>query len=332
MLVIGSAGDKALNAALWGAGEVVAVDIRPAQVALLELKLAALATLAWPDAWALFAAGRHPDGARLYGERMRPLLSPGAREYWDRWIDIFGIGLHRHGWMGFGIELLAWAARRAASERAASAILASVQLRSQARIWRRVVRDRLLGSGTACRAAGAAMVHLLTVNEAQRRRLIRDRYVDSLKERIDTAMRSRPLRRNPYWWLAITGGPVAPADETDWLRPDGYAALRRRTAVVRAVCGDVTEVLAHRGPASPDAIDLFDVPDWLSEAANQALFAAAAHALRTGGRLVVRSAVRHGPAPDPRLFELDADCSRELTAAERTALYGSVCVYRRRAV
>jgi hypothetical protein len=57
---------------------------------------------------------------------------------------------------------------------------------------------------------------------------------------------------------------------------------------------------------------------------------AAAAALVPGGRILIRSASTRPPLPTDRRFELDPTSAR-LTAIERTALYGSVRLLRRRA-
>jgi S-adenosylmethionine-diacylglycerol 3-amino-3-carboxypropyl transferase len=81
-LAIASAGDNALALLTRSPQAVVALDLNPAQVACLELRVAAYRTLA--DDELLRFLGAHPatDRAQLY-RRCRPALSEVAREFWD---------------------------------------------------------------------------------------------------------------------------------------------------------------------------------------------------------------------------------------------------------
>ena len=92
VLVITSAGCNALDYALAGAGQVVAVDINPRQNALLELKLAGIRSLQFEDFFAMFGSGRLDRAGKVYADKLRPLLSPWSQAYWDRRIEFFEPG------------------------------------------------------------------------------------------------------------------------------------------------------------------------------------------------------------------------------------------------
>ncbi len=96
VVVIAGAGDRALDAVAWGAGEVTAVDLNPAQLRLAALKVAAAGMLESTDLIAMFSVGRRPGVARLYRHRLRPFLTSEERAYWDRFIGIFELGFHQH--------------------------------------------------------------------------------------------------------------------------------------------------------------------------------------------------------------------------------------------
>ena len=89
VLVITSAGCNALDYALAGPKQVVAVDMNPRQNALLDLKLAGIRHLEYEDFFAMFGCGRLPGAERIYQDKLRPALSEWPRNYWDRWIKFF---------------------------------------------------------------------------------------------------------------------------------------------------------------------------------------------------------------------------------------------------
>ena len=81
-LSIASAGDNALAMLSKGPAKVLAIDISPAQLAALELRVAAFRKLSHPELLALIGSVGEGDRTELY-QRCRKLLSPSARHYWD---------------------------------------------------------------------------------------------------------------------------------------------------------------------------------------------------------------------------------------------------------
>jgi S-adenosylmethionine-diacylglycerol 3-amino-3-carboxypropyl transferase len=96
IVVVGSGGCTALSLLGAGAGEVIAVDLNAAQGHLIELKMAAVATLGADDATAFLGGFPAPPHERLQSyRRLRPLLTATARRYWDgRRGDIYSGVLH----------------------------------------------------------------------------------------------------------------------------------------------------------------------------------------------------------------------------------------------
>ena len=81
-LSIASAGDNTLAMLSRHPGRVVAVDLSPAQIACLELRVAAYRELSHPDLLGLMGSVPCSHRERLY-RRCRPLLSTEARTFWD---------------------------------------------------------------------------------------------------------------------------------------------------------------------------------------------------------------------------------------------------------
>ena len=94
ILSITSAGDNILDYMLESPKRVHAVDLNPNQNHLLELKVAALTSLPYCDAWQLFGEGRHPNFRELLMGKLSPHLSSRAFQYW---IDRAGAFSSKHG-------------------------------------------------------------------------------------------------------------------------------------------------------------------------------------------------------------------------------------------
>jgi S-adenosylmethionine-diacylglycerol 3-amino-3-carboxypropyl transferase len=81
-LSIASAGDNALALLTRGPARVVAIDLSPAQLACLELRVAAYRELQHPELLELMGSRPSARRAALYA-RCRPGLSTDARGFWD---------------------------------------------------------------------------------------------------------------------------------------------------------------------------------------------------------------------------------------------------------
>ncbi len=94
-LSIASGGDNTLALLLRDPAQVVALDSNPAQIALLELRVAAYRALAYPALLELL--GMAPGRRFARYRACREYLSPSARFFWDAQPHLIRRGLHRIG-------------------------------------------------------------------------------------------------------------------------------------------------------------------------------------------------------------------------------------------
>ena len=80
---IASAGDNALALLTKDPSRVIALDLSPAQLACLELRVAAYKTLTHPELLELVGSRPSTRRAELF-DRCRPALGAATREFWDR--------------------------------------------------------------------------------------------------------------------------------------------------------------------------------------------------------------------------------------------------------
>lgn len=92
VLSICSAGDNALAMLLLEPRSVTAIDMNPAQTALLELKLAAIRTLSHPEFVCLLGIREGLDRSELFN-RIKGQLSPEACGFWEANLDDLDGGL-----------------------------------------------------------------------------------------------------------------------------------------------------------------------------------------------------------------------------------------------
>lgn len=331
VLVVAAAGDKAIHAVLWGADRVVAVDVNPAQLHLLALKLAALRVLDAAAIRALFADGRSPS-ARSWYARVRPGLGDVERTYWDRWIGIFETGLHGHNALGLAIAAVGRGMRLLGGRKLLPMIMAVANPVAQAGAYDARFRHRFWNPWTRWVLGRAALLRPIVLDPQERAAMGRERFAEWLERRVSHVVATSLIRENPYWMPVLAGRPVQPEHDLPWLRPENLEQIRHAGDQIVLERGSVVDVVERADPASLAAVDLSNVPDWLPATERARLWSGLARAVRPGGRILLRSAFVVAPGPPPELaesFMTDPGLSAELVAAERTAIYASVLAVRR---
>ena len=332
MVVIAGAGDRALDAVVWGAGEVTAVDLDRAQLRLAALKVAAAGTLESPDLIAMFSVGRRPGVARLYRHRLRPLLTSGDRAYWDRTIGIFETGLHQHHPPGLAMSFGAGMLRIIGGRQLRRAIAAAPDVATQSRWYRHHLRRRYWNRLSRWLMNQTVLLRWFVVHPGERELMREQGFQTWLEAGISRSIGVGLVRENPYWMGFLAGHPAAPEFEDAWLRPGAQAALRRAPQVIDLRQASIVDHLESQPDASVDAVGLSNVPDWLDKAELERLWAVLARTLVPGGRAVLRSTYLRAPLPSGSVsgsLRFERELSAELSAMERTGIYASVCVLER---
>ena len=98
LLSIASAGDNTLALLAQGVQRVVAVDLSVAQIAALELRVAAYRQLDYPSAMQLLGVHEQSGAQRLdLYAACRPSLSPASQNFWDAHADDIQAGVTTQG-------------------------------------------------------------------------------------------------------------------------------------------------------------------------------------------------------------------------------------------
>ena len=320
MLSIASAGDNAF--ALLAAGaEVVAADLSPAQLALVELKRAAVRRLGYREALAFLGARASADRRPVY-EQLERDLSGGAREFWRGHPEAVAGGVIHHGkfesyFRLFRERVLPLVHRR-------KTVLALLDERDEAgrvrfyeETWNNL-RWRLLFRVFFSRFAMG--------------RLGRDpeffRYVEgSVAERIlgraRYAMTVLPTHTNPYMESILTGnfGRALPR----WLEPEVFAALKKNLDRLVLFEGSVEEAaVAHRG-AGFDGFNLSDIFEYLDPATTAAVYERLLETARPGARFAYWNMLVPRRRPESlaaRVRSLETE-ARELFARDQAFFYSA---------
>jgi S-adenosylmethionine-diacylglycerol 3-amino-3-carboxypropyl transferase len=284
VVCIASAGCNVLHLLLREPRSITAVDLSAAQLAVVELKIAALAGLDHEDVVALFGYRSHPDRTALY-ERLRPGLSDRARAYWDAHPQVLAAGAVHAGrletyFRGFqersivqlvGAEPLARFLALddlAAQEQAFERLFATPAFESAFRAY----YDRETMARQGRDPSQFAFVASMDV-------------AGFFWSRFRWVCTALPARGNPYleWFLTGAFGDLSRA--LGWLDPRNAGRLRALLPRVSLEQADVGSLVRGRAPGTFSKAALSDVFEYMSPEDSDALFEDLARGLRSGARL-----------------------------------------------
>lgn len=346
VVCIASGGCNMMSYLTADPGSVTAVDLSPAHVALGRLKLAAARAL--PDHAAFedfFGRGDLPANVARYDQLIAPTLDPATRAWWERRgpfgrrrIEMFRRGFHRHGALGRFIGSVHAIARLARVD--FRPLLAAETLAEQASFFDARIAplfDTRLLRGLVARRAS---LFGLGIPPAQYDKLAADgggSVLPVLRERTRRLMCDFPVRDNYFAWQAFARGyDLRPGgSRPPYLEAARFEALRAAATRASLVNRSLTDRLAELPAGSRDAYLLLDAQDWMNDGQLGALWAEIDRTAARGARVLFRTGGARDILPgrlDGRFLGrwcYDAAASAAAFAADRSAIYGGVHLYRR---
>ncbi|RLT09136.1 MAG: DUF3419 family protein [Planctomycetota bacterium] len=271
VLVITSAGCNALDYVLQEPEHVFAVDLNPAQNSLLELKLAAIRGLEYDDFFAMFGRGRVANARELYADKLRPSLSPGASEYWDRHIDFFSGERRRSFYFRGSSGWFAWLVNRyidrvARARDSIEAILHAGSIAEQQSIYESRLRPIFWTRFIRWILSRDTTLSLVGVPRPQREQVERHYsggIAQFVEDSIETVFTRLSLQDNYFWRVYLTGE-YSPDCCPEYLRVENFERLRGGLVDrISTHTASVTQFLTEQSPAISRFV-LLDHMDWLS--------------------------------------------------------------------
>lgn len=326
---ISSAGCNPLNFLCQGPQRLICVDGNRAQNAILELKLAAIRGVEHETFFDIFAARRPSVVTRVYHPYLRPHLSAGAREFWDKNLWMAARGLYQFGRMGLFCRILRrFLTLLGLPPRHVEAFFELRSLEEQEAWYRRYAAPRLWGPWARRFVMFRPMLYLSGVHPAQYR-LVNGRHnmYDYVKERVEYALTRVPIYDNYFLSQAVTGrfrGDRVPP----YLRAENFEALRRHVDRVLVVNGWLGPFLDTLPEGTVTKFNLLDIFDWMSPAMFEQTLRSVLQAAALGATLIYRSGSYQldPPAAVAPYVERHDELARRLLARDRSATYGSFYV------
>jgi S-adenosylmethionine-diacylglycerol 3-amino-3-carboxypropyl transferase len=318
-LSIASAGDNALALLSAGPARVIAVDMNPAQLACLELRVAAYHELEHAELLELIGSRPSTDRAALY-RRCRPRLSARATAFWDAHANVVDAGIGSGGKFEryfelFRTRILPLIHSRARVDKLLAGGSPAQRESFYAREWD-TWRWRLL-----FRFFFSRFVMGRFGRDPAFFRYVEGRVADRILARTRYALTALDPAANPYLQWILTGRhrtalPFA-------LRPENFEPIRRHLDRLEWTGLSIEAYLDAHPELRVDRFNLSDIFEYMSPENHQQVLERLLAASRPGARLAYWNMLAPRSRPDAlaaRLRPLKDEAER-LFAADKAWFY-----------
>jgi S-adenosylmethionine-diacylglycerol 3-amino-3-carboxypropyl transferase len=345
IVTISSGGCNALSYLAAQPAQVYAVDLNQAHLALLKLKLAGIRAFAtYDEFWQFFGEAASRDNARLYRERLWPLLDAEARTYWDKRNVIgrpryayFTDGFYRHGMLGRFIGLGHLAAKIAGID-LQSLLTGDIDSFKRRQALERM--ERLFHSPLArLLTRTPALLFSLGIPPQQRAILGSGAPLNEvLHGRLLRLINGHPNDNNYFAWQALHRSYSGPGDRClpPYLQRSQFARMRNDAGLIIPVHANLRQFLESMPAREIDAVVLLDSQDWMTPDEIRALWDAIDRTGSDAVRVIFRTAGAESPVESPDLASLRQIWRRDEERSEigfeldRSGIYGGFHCYVRR--
>lgn len=342
VVAISSGGCNVLSYLTADPARITAVDLSPAHVALVKLKIAGLRQLPdWSSFYRFFGEARSRQNVADYFSYLRDDLDDDTRAYWEkrfltgrRRISRFASNIYRKGMLGRFIGAGHLAARLG-GRKMTDFTRCKTQAEQQDYFDREIAplfEARVVRWLTGHRAS----LFGLGIPPAQFEALSGGKpMADVLKQRLERLACGFPLQDNYFAWQAFgrAYAPDASGSLPPYLQKAHFGILKDRAERVTMLHASLTDVLATMTPGTAHRFVLLDAQDWMTDAQLNVLWQAISRAAAPDARVIFRTAgedtILQGRVSDTTLSRwtyLEA-LSRNLRAQDRSSIYGGFHVY-----
>jgi S-adenosylmethionine-diacylglycerol 3-amino-3-carboxypropyl transferase len=323
-LTVASAGDNTLSLLTRDPARVVAVDLSPAQLAALELRVAGYRALSHVELLELMGSRRSARRNALYS-RCRPQLSAEARRFWDGQHAAIANGIGAAGKFERYLSLfrrwvLPLVHPRARATRLLRTACPEERVRYYDEVWDTLPWRALFRGFFSERVLG------WLGRDPSFFRYARESVAEHLLRRVRYALTALEPGANPYlhWILTGTHGATLPHA----LRPENFELIRDRLDRLQWHRAPIEDLLESRALPTVDRMNLSNVFEYIAPDRFRALIERLASAARSGARLMYWNMIvpRNGAETVPDRLRALGGLSRELFARDKVFFYSALRV------
>lgn len=344
IITIASGGCNIMSYLTANPEEILAVDLNPAHVALVKLKLTAARELPNHDAFfRFFGHADEKENTRRYDRFLKHKLPDDSRAYWEkrdligrRQIKLFRQNVYRFGLLGRFIGLVHLVAR--VHGKNPRLMLNAVTMADQRRLFEEHLAPMFNSRFVRWLCSMPVSLYGLGIPPAQYAYLSADAKGDIaglLCKRLERLACDFPLEDNYFAWQAFSRGYDRKARRAvpPYLRRDAYETVKANASRVSISHASMTDKLAEQHAASLDGYVLLDAQDWMTPQQMTELWGEITRTARPGARVIFRTAGTDSPLeavlpPEIRSqWSYDPATVPAYVARDRSSIYGGFHLY-----
>jgi len=317
ILAIISGCDNLLGFLLTDPAQIVAVDLNPAQLYLLELKRAAFLRLSYAEMLTLLGIRPTRESRQLF-RRLRGDLSPAALAFWNAHLPWFDRGLLTQGGFEHYYALLRALLRVVVGRRRLEHLfsLSRAQQRDfyvrewDTRRWRAMVRIGCSKYMLGKRLDPTWFAHAEVSSFGEHFLRLAEHVIAEI-----------PARPNYLLAQLLLGRYLDETTVPDYLRSENFETIRSRLDRIRPVLADIGVVAQALPPQSIDCFALSNVFEYSPRVLFDQTLTALTHAARPGARFALRNLLAPRRLAERPEFVVDQDLSDECRDKDRGFIY-----------
>lgn len=344
IITIASGGCNVMSYLTASPAEICAVDLNPAHVALLKLKIAAIRYL--PDHesfFRFFGCADEKANTVFYDRYIRDHLDEKTLTYWEtkrfgtgRRINLFARNVYRFGLLGRFIGTVHVLAR--AYGKNPRRMLTAKSLEDQRRVFNETLAPMFDTKLVRWLCRMPVSLYGLGIPPAQFAYLnaqASGNVAGLLKGRLERLACDFPMEDNYFAWQAFGRG--YDRDERiavpPYLARQNYETVKANADRVSVEHASFTKRLEREGAESFDGYVLLDAQDWMSAEQMTELWGEISRTARPGARVIFRTAGDDSPLETALPVEIrnrwdyDAEACRAYVAKDRSSIYGGFHLY-----
>jgi S-adenosylmethionine-diacylglycerol 3-amino-3-carboxypropyl transferase len=344
IVAISSGGCNVLSYLAANPAKITAVDLSPAHVALVKLKIAGLQHLPdWKTYYRFFGEANSRENLADYAEYLRDHLDPEVRRYWEkrlptgrRRLSHFTRNIYRQGLLGRFIGTGHMLAKLGGADLRDFVRCKTVE--EQRAFFDREIAPLFERRLTRVLTTYRASLFGLGIPPSQYEALSGGKpMVEVLRQRLEKLACVFPISENYFAWQAFNrayapnaAGPLPP-----YLQEENFAALKSRADRVNMLHASLTDTIAALPKGSAHHFVLLDAQDWMNDVQLNDLWSAITHAAAADARVIFRTAgertILPGRVQDRVLSQWTylQQLSVDLGQQDRSSIYGGFHVYQR---
>ncbi|KAJ3110904.1 hypothetical protein HDU96_006157 [Phlyctochytrium bullatum] len=298
MLIITSGGCNALEYAVKvGPQRIHCVDLNPCQNNMLELKLAGISSLQWPDFWRLFGEGQLPNFSAVLDTHLSPYLSPFAYHFWKQTAGFKS--LFKTGCSGLAIRVFQFVVRARGLQPAVERMCNAATIEEQWNVWEKEIRPHFLSKWLILLLNNDRFLWgALGVPPAQMQMLLEEGSAyDYVVNTFDPVVKYTHLRDENYFYYMPLMLKYNPGNVPAYLTEEGFKLLQTDASRLDAIqihTATIVDVLTSKvADGDLTKVILMDHLDWFSHEDADHEIGMVAKKMAKGGRAFWRSAGKY---------------------------------------